>query len=243
MDGSQEIIFAEGVEHNETNTSASTMETDYQRLLASSVSVREMTGSMMGRATEGAIDRAVERLTTYFEIVGPRATSVEGSVVGVVDAAMAVIDKGSTSGLRAGDELSVMRNEPITNASGQVVFTRQTAIGTATVAELQDTGALISVRADLAVQEGDAVLRASQELTASDHVRRADAFFEADFYWAAVREYRDAHALDPQAVDHYRLGLAYMKTDDDDSAVDSPRPIPRCRGDDRSGRDPSTHLR
>ena len=221
MDGSQEIIFAEAVEHNETNTSAAAMEADYQRLLASSVSVREMTGSMMGRATEGAIDRAAERLTTYFEILGPRATAVEASVVGVVDARMAVIDKGSTSGLRAGDELSVMRNEPITNASGEVIFTRQTAIGTATVAEVQDAGALINVRTDLEVQEGDAVQRGVQELSASDHMRRADAFFDADFYWAAVREYRDAHGLNPQGVDHYRLGLAYMKTDDADSAFES----------------------
>ena len=122
VDDGQEILFAEAVEHNETNTSAAEMETDYRRLLASSVSVREMTGSMMGRATEGAIERAVERLTTYFDILGPSAKPVEANVVGLVDTRMAVIDKGRAAGVRAGDELALLRNEPITNASGQVVF-------------------------------------------------------------------------------------------------------------------------
>ena len=221
VDASQEILFAEAVEHNETNTSAAAMEADYRRLLASSVSVREMTGSMMGRATERAIERAVERLTTYFEILGPRATSVEANVVGVVDVRTAVIDKGRSSGVRAGDALAVLRNEPITNASGQVVFTRQTNIGTATVTEVQDAGALISVRTEVDVQEGDVVQRGVQGVSASDHTRRAAAFFDADFYWAAVREYRDARELDQQSVDHYRLGLSYMKTDDADSAFES----------------------
>ena len=221
VDDSQEILFAEAVEHNETNTSASAMEADYRRLLASSVSVREMTGSMMGRATEGAIERAVERLTTYFEIIGPTAKPVEANIVGVVDTRVAVIDKGRAAGVRAGDEMAVLRNEPITNASGQVVFTRQTSIGTATVTEVQDAGALISVGAGVQVQEGDAAVSALQGSSASDHMRRAAEFFDAEFFWAAVREYRDARELDTESVDHYRLGLAHMKTDDADSAFES----------------------
>ncbi|MCY3819227.1 MAG: hypothetical protein OXH52_07680 [Gammaproteobacteria bacterium] len=221
VDDSQEILFAEAVEHNEINTSASAMEADYRRLLASSVSVREMTGSMMGRATEGAIDRAVERLTTYFEIVGPTAKSVEANIVGLVDSRVAVIDKGQAAGVRTGDEMTVLRNEPITNASGAVVFTRQTNIGRATVTEVQDAGALITVGAGVGVQEGDAVVSALQGLSASDHMRRAAEFFDADFFWAAVREYRDARELDTDAVDHYRLGLAHMKSDDTDSAFES----------------------
>ena len=221
VDDGQEILFAEAVEHNETNTSAAEMETDYRRLLASSVSVREMTGSMMGRATEGAIERAVERLTTYFDILGPSAKPVEANVVGLVDTRMAVIDKGRAAGVRAGDELALLRNEPITNASGQVVFTRQTRIGTATVTEVQDAGAIINVGPGVGVQEGDTVVRGVQDLSASGRMRRAAAFFDADFFWAAVREYRDVRELDAAAVDHYRLGLAYMKTDDADSAFES----------------------
>ena len=69
VDDSQEIIFAEMVEHTETNTSATAMATNYRQLVAASVSVNEMTNSMMGRATVPAIDRAVERVTTYFDIL------------------------------------------------------------------------------------------------------------------------------------------------------------------------------
>ena len=221
VDASREVLFAAAAEHSETNTSDAAQEADYSRLLASSVSMSEMTNSMMGRATEGAIERAVERLTRYFEILGPRARSVEANVVGVVDARTAVVDKGRASGVRAGDALEVLRNEPITNASGQVVFTRRTAIGAATVTEVQDAGALIDVRTEVGIQEGDVVVRGVQDLSASDRMRKAAAFFDADFYWAAVREYRDARELDPQGADHYRLGLAYMKTGDTDSAFES----------------------
>jgi hypothetical protein len=71
------------------------------------------------------------------------------------------------------------------------------------------------------VQEGDAVVSGLQGLSASDYMRRAAEFFNADFFWAAVREYRDARELDAEAVDHYRLGLANMMMDDADSAFES----------------------
>lgn len=219
VDDSQEILFSEGVEHSETNTSSSARAADYNRLVSSSVSVSEMTGSMMGRATEGAIERAVERLTTYFEILGPVAGPVEGSIVALVDSRTAVIDKGGSAGLGTGDELEVLRDEPITNADGQVVFSRQTNIGTATVSEVQDDGALIDVVPGVEVQEGDIVVRGATGSSPSEYIRRGAEFFDAGFYWATLREYRRAQDLVPDVeVDDYRLGVAYLKTNDSDAA-------------------------
>ena len=129
VDDFQEIIFAEMVEHTETNTSATAMATNYRQLVAASVSVNEMTNSMMGRATVPAIDRAVERVTTYFDIFPFAIDAVEGRIVGVVDSQNAVIDRGLAAGLHTGDELEVLREEPILNADGEVVFSRTVTIG------------------------------------------------------------------------------------------------------------------
>jgi len=222
IDASQEILFAEAVDHSETNTSSSARASDYDRLVSSSVSVREMTGSMMGRATEGAIERAVERLTTYFEIVGPSAGPVESSIVALVDSRTAVIDKGGSAGLRANDALEVLRDEPITNAAGEVVFSRQTNIGTATVTEVQDEGALIAVAAGVEVREGDIVVRGAGGSSPSEYIRKGDEFFDAGFYWATIRDYRSARNLDPEAVvDDYRLGVSHLQTGDSDAAFES----------------------
>ncbi len=221
VDASQEILFAEGVDHSETNTSSSARASDYDRLVSSSVSVREMTGSMMGRATEGAIDRAVERLTTYFEISGPSAGPVESAVVALVDSRTAVIDKGASAGLRADDDLDVVRDEPITNAAGEVVFSRRTNVGTATVSEVQAGGALIAVAPGVQVREGDIVVRGGG-LSPSEYLRQGDAFFDAGFYWATIRDYRNARNLDPGApVDEYRLGVAHLMEGDPDAAFES----------------------
>ena len=177
---------------------------------------------MMGRATEGAIDRAVERLTTYFEISGPSAGPVESAVVALVDSRTAVIDKGASAGLRADDDLDVVRDEPITNAAGEVVFSRRTNVGTATVSEVQAGGALIAVAPGVQVREGDIVVRGAGGSSPSEYLRQGDAFFDAGFYWATIRDYRNARNLDPGApVDEYRLGVAHLMEGDLDGAFES----------------------
>lgn len=222
VDPSQEILFAEAVAHSETNTSESTRAGDYDRLVSSSVSVREMTGSMMGRATEAAIDKAVERLTTYFDIVGPGVAAVEASVVALVDPTIAVINRGRSAGLQAGDALAVLRDEPITNAAGEVVFSRQVTVGSATVSELQEDGALIAVPAGVEIREGDVVVRGASGGSTAEHLGKADAFFDEGFYWATIREYRSATDIDPAAaVDDFRLGVAHLMSDDLNAAAQS----------------------
>ena len=193
VDDSQEIIFAEMVEHTETNTSATAMATNYRQLVAASVSVNEMTNSMMGRATVPAIDRAVERVTTYFDIFPFAIDAVEGRIVGVVDSQNAVIDRGLAAGLHTGDELEVLREEPILNADGEVVFSRTVTIGRATTSEVQANGALITVTSNEDIREGDIVLRGAPESSAVEHVTRGTKFLNAAFPAAALnRDFRFA---------------------------------------------------
>ena len=152
VDDREQIAFAEAVEHNETTTSATEMMGGYEYLLSSSVSMLEMANSMMGRATEMAVERAADRVTRYLEILGPptlAADTVEGEVV-------ALVDKGRAAGIRERDELEVLRGQPIANEAGSVVFTRMVNVGMATVSEAQDDGALVVATAG-EIREGDFV--------------------------------------------------------------------------------------
>lgn len=223
VDDSSEIVFAEAVSHRETATSSSSMAAAYDRLVSSGLFGGELTSSLMGRATQGVVERAVERLTTYFEIMGPDVVPIESSIVALLDYRTAVIDRGGSVGLRAADELEVFREMPITNAAGEVVFVRRTAVGTAAVSEVQDDGALIAAAAGVELREGDIAARGAGS-SPSDHIRKGDAFFEAGFYWATVREYRNALDLDAGTpVDHRRLGLAHMKAGNAYAAFESIR--------------------
>ena len=153
----------------------------------------ERSGSIGTRA-EPIVRHLADRLAKYVEIMGPRPRTkpVEASVVSVVDSTTAVVDKGNKAGLEPGDELEVRRGDIITNAEGEVIFTRLKNIGTAEVSEVQDEGALITVAASLKLEEGDTVVRPAPdppEPTATAHVETGDALFEASFYTPAVREY------------------------------------------------------
>ena len=224
VDDAQEIVFAEAVERSETNISTTAMVEDYERLLASSVSIFEMTSSMMGRATEAAIEHAVERVTTYFDILGPAfATNVvEGEVLAAVDDRSAVIDRGRSAGIQLADELQILRGKSITNDVGRVVFTRRVNVGTATVSEVGDDGALIEAVTATDIREGDFFVRTPPVASASERIDKGTAFLNADFFHAAVREFRAARDLDPPSLDvHFHLGLAYLKTDNTEGAFDS----------------------
>ena len=168
-----------------------------------------------------------DRLAKYFDIMGPRprTKSVEARVVSVVDPTTAVVDKGNKAGLESGDELEVRRGDIITNAEGEVIFSRLENIGTAEVSEVQDEGALITVAAPLKLEEGDTVVRpapAPPEPSVTEHVETGDALFEASFYKPAVREYLAALGSDPELLDVlFPLAVAQMKTGNHVAAFES----------------------
>ena len=225
VDGLDRIAFAEAVEHSETTTSATAMMGGYEYLLSSSVSMLEMANSMVGRATEMAVERAAGRVTRYLEILGPPVAAdnpVEGRVVAIVDTGSGIIDKGRAAGIRDRDELEILRGQPIADDAGRVVFTRRVHVGTATVSEAQDDGALVVATIAGEIREGDFFRRTLPLASATARIEKGTAFLDADFFHAAAREYRAALALDPQSLEaHYHLGLAYMKTRNAEGAFES----------------------
>ena len=224
VDESQEIIFAEAFQHSETIKSATARTATYEQLVSSSGSVTEIPGSMMGRVTEVAVNRAVERLTTYFDILGADVImgAVEGQIISVVDGQTAIIDQGRSAGLQRDDTLEVLRDNSITNASGEVVFTRQTSIGTARVGDVQDDGAMVVVTSTVDIVEGDVVWRAAPTLSSAEHIDKGTAFLHADFYAAALKEYRAARDAAPESLEPlYYSGLAYLKTNESAAALES----------------------
>ena len=186
----------------------------------------ERSGSAGTRA-EPIVRHLADRLAKYVDIMGPRprTKSVEASVVSVVDSTTAVVDKGNKAGLEPGDELEVRRGDIITNAEGEVIFSRLENIGTAEVSEVQDEGALITVAASLKLEEGDTVVRpapAPPEPSVTERVETGDALVEASFYMPAVREYLAALGSDQELLDVlFPLAVAQMKTGDHAAAFES----------------------
>ena len=225
VDDRDQIAFTEAVEHSETTTSATAMMGGYEYLLSSSVSMLAMANSMMGRATEMAVERAADRVTRYLELLGPpalAADTVEGQVIAIVDAKTGIIDKGRAAGIRERDELEVLRGQPIANDAGSVVFARRVNVGMATVSEAQDDGALIVATTAGEIREGDFFRRTLPSAAVSERIAKGTAFLNAAFFHAAAREYRAARELDSESLEaHYLLGLAYMKTDNAVAAFES----------------------
>ena len=177
-----------------------------------------------GSVAAPVVDFLAGRLATYVDIVGLRsiAKSVEGSVVAIMDSTTAVVDKGSKAGLAPGDELEVRRGNVITNANGDVIFSRLETIGKAEVSEVQDEGALISVAASIKLQTGDTVVRVVPEPSVAEHVETGAALYDASFYLQAAREYLAALDSDPELLDLlFPLAVAQMKTGNNDAAYES----------------------
>lgn len=166
-----------------------------------------------------------ERLKNYFDIMGARSMpeeTVKGRVVAVMDSTTAIIDTGSAAGLRAGDALEVRRGREITNAAGEVVFSRLESVGTAEVSEVQDQGAMITTAASFAFEEGDTVVREAPELSAAEYVETGDALMDAALYAPAIGQYLAARQSAPGLLDVLLdLGVAQIKTGDHEAAYES----------------------
>ena len=116
-DGSGEVLFTDFGEHSDPINETSTQSAESH--------------------AEPIVEYLAGRLATYVDIMGPRsrAKSVEAKVVAIVGSTTAIVDKGSKAGLVLGDELEVRRGDVITNADGEVIFSRLEKIGAAEVTE------------------------------------------------------------------------------------------------------------
>ena len=179
------------------------------------------------RAAAPIMGLLADRLTKYIGIVGvpPDAKPVEGRIVTTMDSTTAVVDKGRKAGLAPGDEVEVRRGDVVTNADGEVIFSRLKTIGKAEVGEVQDEGALITAADSLELEEGDTVVRIAPvvpEPSVAEQVETGHALYDAFFYRQAAREYLAALDSDGELLDVlFPLAVAQMKTGDHDAAYES----------------------
>ena len=222
-DGSGRVFFTDSGEQSETYERKAR---SWRELLTGQTSSDPAElGARMQSVGAPILVYLAERLKTYFDIMGSRSMpveTVEGRVVAVMDSTTAIIDTGSAAGLKAGDALEVRRGREVTNAAGEVVFSRLESVGTAEVSEVQDQGAVITTVASLAFEEGDTVVREAPELSAAEYVETGDALMDATLYAPAIGQYLAARHSDPGLLDVLLdLGVAQIKTGDHEAAYES----------------------
>ena len=222
-DGSGRVFYTDSGEQSETYERKAR---NWRELLTGQTSYDPAElGARMQSVGAPILVYLAERLKAYFDIMGSRSMpveTVEGRVIAVMDATTAIIDTGSAAGLKAGDALEVRRGREVTNAAGEVVFSRLESVGTAEVSEVQDQGAMIATAASLAFEEGDSVVREAPELSAAEYVESGNALMDAALYAPAIGQYRAARQSDPGLLDVLLdLGVAQIKTGDHEAAYQS----------------------
>ncbi len=114
------------------------------------VQSEEFENSMIGRACRKAIDELVKVVVDYFPFACRVATVANGNVY---------LDAGKFQGLTPGMTLRVLREKPVTDSKGTVVFVETTELGTITIVAVTNDGA--KAKADPgagSIQEGDKVM-------------------------------------------------------------------------------------
>jgi len=194
---SGEVIFADAGEARHSNTSVASFDADFRSMVASSASIRELLNSMMGQASDQAIDMAIRRMNDYFDIVGFVSAALEGTVVGIIDDQTVVVDLGQQDGLESGNALRIFRETPITNSDGKVVYTTRAEITAAEVVETQPNAAMARVRAGAGVREQDLAVREATVLDLGARLDRGWRLLERRFYAPASKEFQAARDVDP----------------------------------------------
>ncbi len=124
----------------------------------------EWTQTQIGKATRAAVKQIAQQLSTWTPndggAVADRAP-LKASVLAIISPDEFVIDKGQTDDVRVGDVLDVVNISSIKNATGQVVYQTEKKIGSATVEEVQTSGAKLHFTSldpgSPALKEGDGV--------------------------------------------------------------------------------------
>jgi len=106
-------------------------------------SQNDWTSTMIGKATRNAVHQIASQLASWTPTDGGASSRdpLKASVVAVISSDEFVIDHGQDADVRVGDNLDVFRVTPVKNSDGKVVYQNTTKIGTATVEDVQDSGA------------------------------------------------------------------------------------------------------
>lgn len=137
------VVFAErgvGEKHGKSSFSISTSQ--------GSINKDEFENSLVGAATQLAVEDCTTKIVGYFPM--------EGTIVAIVDPTTLIIDLGQNSGLKVGDELTVYHVQDIKDSKGNVQFTKREPIGKIKISEFQlDKSLCKVVTGCVGVAEGD----------------------------------------------------------------------------------------
>ncbi|HEY9071038.1 MAG TPA: CsgG/HfaB family protein [Candidatus Ozemobacteraceae bacterium] len=144
------LIFSDNAEARHDKTGAVLLAGDLERALGAVLKLgsSEFDASMIGRATQKALDRVVPKLNGLFRLEARvQAASPDGIV----------IDMGTSSGLAVGRTGVLYSVREIRNKAGVVVWSAKQDRGTVRVTDVQPDGALVEAAAGVEAREGDIV--------------------------------------------------------------------------------------
>jgi curli biogenesis system outer membrane secretion channel CsgG len=134
---------------------------------------RSFLDSQVGRATMKSIKDVIDKMDHNFlanrtsgsaEIKGKEATardnaeaaaqSAPGKVLAVVSNQLIIVSLGSAQGLKIGDKLRVLKEVPVTDSKGKVVYSEEKEIGVLTVTDVQADRSKTTLASGTGVTEG-----------------------------------------------------------------------------------------
>lgn len=137
------------------------------------VSSSEFLDSMVGKATMMAINNIVDKMDHSFlekhtsraeELAQEESAAQQdamealrktpGKILAVVSNDLIIVNLGSGSGIRTGDQLTILQNVDIKNQQGEVVFSEEKEIGALAVYEVQADRAKCRVVTGTGLKEG-----------------------------------------------------------------------------------------
>jgi len=144
------LTFSQNYEARQERTGAVILAGDIQKMVGGLVKLgsSEFDNSMIGKATNKALDQVIPRLSGLFALSAKvLAVSPEGIV----------IDMGTSSGLKVGQKARLFSVQEIKNSQGKVVWQSKKLLGDLIISEVQPDGALGTISGSGA-KEGDLVI-------------------------------------------------------------------------------------
>ena len=144
------LTFSQNYEARQERSGALILAGDIQKMIGGLIKLgsSEFDNSMIGKATNKALDQVIPRLSSLFTLA---AKVLAVSPTGVV------IDMGTSSGLKVGQKARLFSVQEIKNSQGKVVWQSKKLLGDITITEVQPDGALGSTPVADA-KEGDLVV-------------------------------------------------------------------------------------
>ncbi len=115
--------------------------------------------TIIGEATKAAVDKLIADLVANAAKIPVQVAKIDG-LIAAVDGGQIVLNVGARAGIKAGDQLSVVRitREIKDPATGQVIRRLTSIIGTIQAADVDDASAVCNIVSGSGFKEGDHVV-------------------------------------------------------------------------------------